>query len=1341
MKPKSLSLLLAGALLLAGFFSEAFAHIGYGDRDFGTLEPNADPVIIANQTVTGNYAWADGTDDNFADSHGVRAFRFSLAEPALVTITFSGSTNGGAADGGIKPGFSVYQGLAHLAPFPPGGSADHDGSAISQAYLATLPGPPKKGVFRSLTDWRIGGDAQTGPVFDFEDPETGLTTFLFKGYAVDGDAGLFGDAPGIFGDGKADGTVTGTFFLPAGDYSIFVGGANYAGQFVVNEDSSVGDKTVYGLTGSVSAVVFSHVVTDPAETGVPYTHHVTLGANQTGGFSDHVGAWSWEDDSLFSEGQPTVGWTHTSNWTALRVQNDTLLTITMSRDANVPLAGGGFADTSSMFPSFTIWRGWQTAGAAAHTYHNRGSVSWAPNLTYFDHIDNSDQESIIRTIFLPKGDYTFALGSNAPATNTNRQGYSITFTTQDQAAADPVPVAGGVGYAHTVNVRADSSGEFSNHVGAWSWEDNDLFNPGEQPVGWTHTSRWLALNVDEDEVLFTISLERDAEVPWPGESDPGRLADTSSMFPSFTLWRGWQNTGGDSHSYHNRGNIAWAPHLRYMDHVDNATQTAITRTYRLPRGQYTFALGSNAPATNPLRQGFKLRYSAVRASSLITGDLSPDGIGYAWTVSVGQGESGSVASHVGAWSWEDEALFDEGQPPVGWTHTSRWLALHVKEPVTLAVTMSRNESVPLAGGGFADTSSMFPSLTLWRGWQSSGGDHHSYNNRGPVAWAPDLQYFDHIDNSSAETITRSWTLQPGQYTFALGSNAPSTNPNRQGFTFAWSASAAQWSPPVITAHPRGATVLAGRSAKLSVKTKGDDVEVQWFKDGHPVQGARGHTLDIASAGEENAGIYTAEARNAAGWLHSLPAVLTVISPPELDPGIALPPGAVGQVYSWSFGASNAGSSLRVTGLPRGLKFNAATNTISGIPAVFGDFTVTLTARNAAGSDALPLTLSIAGLPEGTVATFTGALARAPLLNQQLGGHVQFSITNLGGFSSVVKLGAQTLRKSGRVTYGGAGTTPEVTIDLTRPGQSPVVLTFSLYNGVALGSVSDGLTTLPFEARARAAADEAASFLGAYTLAMLPDAGAVGDNKLPQGHSLGGCIVGKGGAARGSFLLADDSRFTFSAPLEKGGHLTLFSLLYKKTGSLVAVLKMQEADAGGGLHLSEASWFKSAQPDKSKDRLYKQGFGPVALDTIGGLYAAGAGVLATLGLEANPAGNAALEFAHGGVADPATELNVDAVEIPDRPGASAGVVSANPANVALKVQLPAVSAKAKTFAVTQSKVLTTGSFTTAALPGTMKGLMVNDGGAHRLVGYFLLPQAAGKTSEILSGKWDLIQNTK
>jgi hypothetical protein len=424
---------LTGAALLLGAMS-ASAHISYTNRDFGTIVPGASAVTISNQTVTSNYGWADGTDADNADSHKVRYYRFKVVTPGYVTISFSGSTNGDTRDGSIKPAFSIYRGLAHLAPITTApGSPDYDTSAISMAYRATL-GYPVEGCFHALKTWRIGGDNQTGPTFDFEAAD-GLSTFTYVAHIADGDATLYGSAPGIIGDGNADGAVTTSLYLTAGDYSIAVGGSNYAGQLPTP------DETIYGLVGTISATPFAYTAGDPVAGGISYAHQLTLEGSSAGSFSGHVGAWSWEDESLFAPGDPTVGWTHTSHWLALRVQQDMNVVITMTRDANVPWPSGlepdRKADITSMFPSFTLWNNWDNDGNDDDSYSNRGNVTWAEDLLYKDHIDNSTQDTITRTYFLRAGDYTMALGSNAPATNTNRQGYKISFATTPVHQADP----------------------------------------------------------------------------------------------------------------------------------------------------------------------------------------------------------------------------------------------------------------------------------------------------------------------------------------------------------------------------------------------------------------------------------------------------------------------------------------------------------------------------------------------------------------------------------------------------------------------------------------------------------------------------------------------------------------------------------------------------------------------------------------------------------------------------------------------------------------------------------------------------------------------------------------
>ena len=61
-------------------------------------------------------------------------------------------------------------------------------------------------------------------------------------------------------------------------------------------------------------------------------------------------------------------------------------------------------------------------------------------------------------------------------------------------------------------------------------------------------------------------------------------------------------------------------------------------------------------------------------------------------------------------------------------------------------------------------------------------DHHTYSNTGNVIWAEDLEYLGHAVDIVNNTLTITLDLEAGQYTFALGSDAPSDPaPPRQGY--------------------------------------------------------------------------------------------------------------------------------------------------------------------------------------------------------------------------------------------------------------------------------------------------------------------------------------------------------------------------------------------------------------------------------------------------------------------------------------------------------------------------------------------------------------------------------
>jgi hypothetical protein len=191
--------------------------------------------------------------------------------------------------------------------------------------------------------------------------------------------------------------------------------------------------------------------------------------------------------------------------------------------------------------------------------------------------------------------------------------------------ANPDPNAGGIGYEWYVTLGGVDSGVTpdiaGSHVGAWSWEDQGLFEPGDPTRGWTHTSQWVAVTLTEAS-RFTITLERNANIPNGADFRP-----TENLFPSFTLWSGWDNddipgaiaqaygldpADGENHDYNNRGNIDWAEDLGFIGLLDNTTESSATYSVNLAAGNYTIVLGSNSTSlTNPPRQGFRAGFSTT----------------------------------------------------------------------------------------------------------------------------------------------------------------------------------------------------------------------------------------------------------------------------------------------------------------------------------------------------------------------------------------------------------------------------------------------------------------------------------------------------------------------------------------------------------------------------------------------------------------------------------------------------------------------------------------------------------------------------------------------------------
>ena len=176
--------------------------------------------------------------------------------------------------------------------------------------------------------------------------------------------------------------------------------------------------------------------------------------------------------------------------------------------------------------------------------------------------------------------------------------------------------------------------------------------------------------------------------------------------------------------------------------------------------------------------------TSAHAATIVNEDPAEGGIGYAWTIQIGANETVTTPNvedaNVGVWSWHDTAF--AGAENMGWTHTSSWAAVEVTEAVYLTITMGRNASVPFLEG-VRDTQYLFPSFTIWSGWDNTGADNHTYQNNGLVPWAEGLtQLQGFVSNTTETTASLTLYLEPGLYTLAMGSHGPATGGlPRQGF--------------------------------------------------------------------------------------------------------------------------------------------------------------------------------------------------------------------------------------------------------------------------------------------------------------------------------------------------------------------------------------------------------------------------------------------------------------------------------------------------------------------------------------------------------------------------------
>lgn len=156
-------------------------------------------------------------------------------------------------------------------------------------------------------------------------------------------------------------------------------------------------------------------------------------------------------------------------------------------------------------------------------------------------------------------------------------------------AVEAVPPGSGIPYKWDVGMSRKQRVELVLFVGAKSW--NEPSNP-DGLKGWTHTSNWIAIDLEEDAKL-KITVTRQQGVV---QSDGSGALTRDRLYPALSLYAGHDSASDQDHVFNNAGDF-WST-VHFMGNEPNAKgrDKIVFKTKKLPAGQYTVDIGGNPPS-------------------------------------------------------------------------------------------------------------------------------------------------------------------------------------------------------------------------------------------------------------------------------------------------------------------------------------------------------------------------------------------------------------------------------------------------------------------------------------------------------------------------------------------------------------------------------------------------------------------------------------------------------------------------------------------------------------------------------------------------------------------------
>ncbi len=448
---------------------------------------------------------------------------------------------------------------------------------------------------------------------------------------------------------------------------------------------------------------------------------------------------------------------------------------------------------------------------------------------------------------------------------------------------------------------------------------------------------------------------------------------------------------------------------------------------------------------------------------------------------------------------------------------------------------------------------------------------------------------------------------------------------------------------------------------------------------------------------------------------------SLVSPTVDDP--AFPVTSVGAVFIQSITASPAPSGYAASGLPAGLKFNAASGLISGRPTASGLFMVRLKAKNGKGfGPEIVAPLVVRALPTGAVGTFVGMVERDAAVNGNLGGRLDLTTTVTGAYTLKLTQGTTAVTQKG-VLDVVLGQAPEINATL---GSASVRLVFDPDANSVDGTATVGMASADIEGWKNVwskAARPASSLAGYYSFGMDLTTD-IGTGTVPQGTGFASFTVGVDGKLTVKGKAADGSAITTAGHVGQDGRFLVYQQLNAKLGSLLGTLEI-EADANGDFSGNAISGQVTWSKPSTSGKLYPSQFGPLVLSAEGGYLAVAAKGSVVQGLPSTTS-SAALDFSEGGLGAAAFNPDVPAFTL------TSAFVPVIPPGHQAKTTLKIAAA---TGAISGNFVFQVGS-AKPVVPFT--GIIIRyANGTTKAAGYFLAAQP-GLPASTLSGKFVITQ---